>query len=116
MDPILGRADLMVKLRGVNVWPEACGAIVAADGRLTGEYYCVVERVNNRQEMTLQAEHRPGVADLGVVQRDLEETLRARLGVRIAVQLVPADSLSPLTGMGVLPKARRLENRSKPGQ
>ncbi|MEE9198541.1 MAG: hypothetical protein V3U26_01955, partial [Dehalococcoidia bacterium] len=81
MDPILGRADLMVKLRGVNVWPEACGAIVAADGRLTGEYYCVVERVNDRQEMTLQAEHRPGVADLGVVQRDLEGTLRARLGV-----------------------------------
>jgi phenylacetate-CoA ligase len=115
MDPILGRADLMVKLRGVNVWPEACGAIFASDGRLTGEYYCFVETLNNRQEMTIQAEHRPGTTDLRAVQRDLEGILRARLGVNISVRLVPADSLAPLTGLGVLPKARRLENRSKPG-
>jgi phenylacetate-CoA ligase len=116
MDPIMGRADLMVKLRGVNVWPEACGAIVASVGRLTGEYYCVVERTNNREEMVLQAEYQPGITDLDTIRADLERTLRDRLGVNIPVELVPPDSLASLTGAGVLPKARRLEDRRKPSQ
>lgn len=114
IDPILGRADFMVKLRGVNVWPEACGAIVASNGRLTGEYYCIVERGDNRDEMTLRAEHKAGVTDLATLQTDLEEALRSRLGVRILVELVPPDSLAALTGLGVLPKPRRLEDRRKP--
>jgi phenylacetate-CoA ligase len=111
IDPILGRADFMVKLRGVNLWPEGCGAIVATTSGLTGEYYCIVERGNNREEMTLQAEYSPGVTDLDAIQRELDENLRAKLGVRIIVELVPPDSLATLTGAGILPKARRLEDR-----
>lgn len=61
--------------------------------------------------MTLQAEYSPGVTGLDAIQRELDETLRAKLGVRIIVELVPPDSLAPLTGAGVLPKARRLEDR-----
>jgi phenylacetate-CoA ligase len=113
IDPILGRADFMVKLRGINLWPEGCGAVVATTSGLTGEYYCIVERANNREEMTLQAEYAPGVTDLEALQRKLEESLRAKLGVRILVELVPPDSLAPVTGAGVLPKARRLEDRRK---
>lgn len=114
IDPILGRADWMVKLRGVNVWPEACGAIVVTDGRLTGEYYCIVERVGNRDQMILQAEYKPGTTDIDGVRRGLEETLRDRLAVGIEVQLVPPESLASVTGVGVRPKARRLEDRRKP--
>ena len=44
IDPIHGRSDFMVKLRGVNVWPEGVGTIVANQSGLTGEYYCIVER------------------------------------------------------------------------
>ena len=113
IDPILGRADFMVKLRGVNLWPEGCGAIVATTRGLTGEYYCIVERANNREDMTLQAEYASGVTDLDAIQRELEETLRAKLGVRILMELVPPDSLAQGTGVGVLPKARRLEDRRK---
>lgn len=114
IDPILGRADFMVKLRGVNVWPEACGVIVASNSRLTGEYYCIVESGNNREDMTVRAEYKAGVTDLATLQTDLEEALRSKLGVRILVELVPPGSLAPLTGLGVLPKARRLEDRRKP--
>ena len=113
MDPILGRADFMIKLRGVNVWPEGCGVILASDARLTGEYYCIVQTNNGRDEMTVQAEHKPGVTGLETVQQELDDTLRAKLGVKIAVELVPPDSLSAVTGMGVLPKARRLDDRRK---
>ena len=113
IDPILGRADLMIKLRGVSVWPEACGYIVASTSGMTGEYYCIVERKANRDEMTVKAEHAPGMTDLTGIQRGLEETLRFRLGVTILVELVPPDSLAPVTGAGFLPKARRLDDRRK---
>ena len=113
IDPILGRADWMVKLRGVNVWPEACGAIVVADGRLTGEYYCVVERVGDRDEMTLQAEYKDGITDLDDIRAGLEQTLRDRLAVGIAVQLVESGSLASVTGVGLRNKARRLDDRRK---
>ena len=113
IDPIHGRSDFMVKLRGVNVWPEGCGAIVATKSGLTGEYYCIVERQGPREEMTLQAEYTEEAADRDAIHRDLERTLRDRLNVGIKVELVPPGSLAPLTGAGVLPKARRLEDRRK---
>lgn len=48
----------MVKLRGVNVSPEAVGAAVAQDGRSNGECFCIVERVGEtgRDEMTVMVE------------------------------------------------------------
>lgn len=113
IDPIHGRSDFMVKLRGVNVWPEGCGAIVATKSGLTGEYYCIVERQGSREEMTLQAEYTEEAADRDAIHRDLERTLRDRLNVGIKVELVPPGSLASLTGAGVLPKARRLEDRRK---
>lgn len=113
MDPIIGRADTMIKLRGINIWAEGCGTILASDRRLTGEYYCVVERVGDHDEMTVQAEYSAGVTNLDDIQHELEEVLRAKLTVRIGVQLVPQGSLAPLTGLGVLPKARRLDDRRK---
>src|SRR5205085_12141695 len=42
---IFGRNDNMVKLRGVNVFPEAVGAAVGEDARSNGEFFCVVDRV-----------------------------------------------------------------------
>ncbi len=113
IDPIHGRSDFMVKLRGVNVWPEGVGTIVATKSGLTGEYYCIVERLGNREEMTVQVEHTPEASDLDFIHRDLERTFRDRLNVGIKVEMVGPDSLAPLTGAGVLPKARRLEDRRK---
>lgn len=113
IDPIHGRSDFMVKLRGVNVWPEGCGAIVATKSGLTGEYYCIVERHGTREEMTLQAEYTDDAADRETLHRDLARTLRDRLNVGIKVELVPPGSLATLTGAGILPKARRLEDRRK---
>jgi len=60
MDYFLGRSDTMVKLRGINVWPEACGRLLQGDARTTGEYFCVADRVETetgpRDEMTMMVE------------------------------------------------------------
>ena len=47
---IFGRSDNMVKLRGVNVFPEAVGAIVGEDRRSNGEYVCVLEDADSGRD------------------------------------------------------------------
>jgi phenylacetate-CoA ligase len=49
---IFGRNDNMVKLRGVNVFPEAIGALVAENPNSNGEYVCVVDRTDGTDEMS----------------------------------------------------------------
>lgn len=119
MDQHLGRSDTMVKLRGVNVWPEHCGDVARRDSRLTGEYFCYVERsgspANSRDEMTLMAEHKEGETDLEAIKRELEARLREEMEVRIKVEIVPPGSLSKLTALGADTKIRRFEDRRPKG-
>jgi phenylacetate-CoA ligase len=108
---ILGRADTMVKLRGVNVWPEACGEIARRDPRVAGEFFCYVERRAGRDEMVLLVERKAGVADEAALQRDLAALLRAELGVAIAVEVRPPGGTQELTRFGIEAKPRRFEDR-----
>jgi phenylacetate-CoA ligase len=114
---IYGRSDNMVKLRGVNVFPEAIGAIVSEDGRSNGEYVCILEsNAAGREDMTVMVE----ILDPGVPRPDLESHLAARLkealGVKLNVQAVGRGALDELTGLSRTSKIRRLiDKRAKLG-
>lgn len=112
MDHHLGRSDTMVKLRGVNIWPEACGRVVRKDPRVTGEYFCYVHKEGSppRDELTVMVEYREG-ADLEALKKSLEGSLKEDLEVRINVELVPPGSLTKTTGYGIDPKMKRFEDR-----
>jgi phenylacetate-CoA ligase len=111
MDHFLGRSDDMVKLRGTNVFPMACVRAVTSDDRTTGEWLCVVERMTAgldvREDMTVQVEIKPEVTDRQELIRVLEDRLKSDLGIRVAVELVPAGGLAQFT-YGREGKARRL--------
>jgi phenylacetate-CoA ligase len=49
--PFSGRGDNMVKLRGINVWPEAVGGIAAEVPGLTTDYFVRARRVGERDDM-----------------------------------------------------------------
>ena len=53
-----GRSDNMVKLRGINVYPTAIGAMLDPHPATTGEYYCRLTRVGARDELTVVTEVR----------------------------------------------------------
>ena len=53
---IFGRNDNMVKLRGVNVFPEAIGALIAENADSNGEYVCVVENADGTDQMSVLVE------------------------------------------------------------
>src|SRR5207302_9775299 len=90
LDRIFGRNDTMVKLRGVNVFPEAIGGVVASERRSNGEYVCIVERVGveQREEMTVLVEVAHATIDRAQLQADLERRFKEVLGVRLIVEVV----------------------------
>ena len=105
---IFGRNDNMVKLRGVNVFPEAIGALIAENANSNGEYVCVVENANGTDQMSVLVE----VADATVSKPELEMAIATRLkealGVKLTVQAVDRDGLDAMTGLSRTSKIRRL--------
>lgn len=94
----LGRSDNMVKLRGINVFPHAIGALIEGEDALTGEYVCHVRG----QSMTVTLEHgTPDSADVAA----LAALLRTGLGVDVQVLLVPPGGTAAAT---------QIETRQKP--
>ena len=113
LDRIFGRNDTMVKLRGVNVFPEAVGAVVVADPRSNGEYVCIVERVGaeEREEMTVLVEARDATVDRGRLARELEQRFKEVLGVRVIVEAVERGGTDRHTGTSQSSKIKRLVDR-----
>jgi phenylacetate-CoA ligase len=102
-----GRSDNMVKLRGINLFPHAIGALIENRTDLTGEYFCRMVRdpATQRDDLIVQVESRGGT------DRDqLAETLRRGLGVEVVVELCAPGETAPLTQVDVRQKALRLKD------
>lgn len=107
-----GRSDQMVKLRGINVYPTAIGTYLGEHPASTGEYVCRVEQRDQREEMTVVVEVRPGAERPGLAQ-ELEALLRQKLGVEVDVELVGPGATAPLTQIEARQKPIRLIDRRR---
>ncbi|MBI4192066.1 MAG: phenylacetate--CoA ligase family protein [Betaproteobacteria bacterium] len=115
LEKIFGRSDNMLKLRGVNVFPEAIGALVAEEPRSTGEFFCIVDRVGavGRDEMTVLVEAADPSVDTRALHQDLERRLHDALAVKVLVKVVQRNELDQYTGVSQVTKAKRLLDRRK---
>lgn len=96
-----GRSDNMVKLRGINVFPHAIGALIENRPDLTGEFVCHLTRdAAGRDELVVTLESRGGSEEA-----QLAGLLRQGLGVEIGVKLV---------GLGETAAATQIDVRQKP--
>lgn len=102
MPGFLGRSDNMVKLRGINVYPTAIGAMLDPHPATTGEYVCRLSRDGARDVMTIVVEAKTQTAAL---QEELTATLKRQLGVEVSVELAPAGATAAET---------QVESRQKP--
>ena len=99
-----GRSDNMVKLRGINVFPHAIGALIENRVDLTGEFVCHLTRdAAGRDEMVVTLESRGGTDEA-----QLSGLLRQGLGVEVAVVLVEAGGTAAATQIDVRQKPIRL--------
>jgi phenylacetate-CoA ligase len=111
---IFGRADNMVRLRGINVFPEAIATVVVADPRCNGEYFCEVESgTGERDEMTVKVEARDASVDRVALQKELQQRLKEVLSVTLNVEVVAAHALDKLTGLTQTSKIKRLADKRK---
>lgn len=100
----LGRSDNMVKLRGINVFPQAIGPMLAGLDGFTGEYVCRVRRDGQgRDDMTVHVEVGGSPDKAGY-----EAALHQALGVGVAVEFAKPGELAPLTEVETRQKPKRL--------
>jgi phenylacetate-CoA ligase len=88
---ILARADDMVTIRGVNVYPTAVEAVVRAHADVI-EFRATVARESAMRHLTVEIEVRPG-ADAERIARAVAQGLKEGLGLTVAVHPVAANAL-----------------------
>lgn len=100
-----GRSDNMVKLRGINVFPHAIGALIENRPDLTGEFVCHLHRdpASQRDDMIVTLESRGGTDEA-----QLAGLLRQGLGVEVSIRLVEVGGTAAATQIDVRQKPIRL--------
>ena len=108
IEGFLGRSDNMVKIRGINVFPQAMAPILEEKAEFAGEFICIASRdAGGRDELAVHVEVRGAAGDAGLAE-DFAGLLRQRLGVEVSVVLAEAGALASLTGIEVRQKPVRL--------
>jgi phenylacetate-CoA ligase len=90
---VLGRADDMLIIRGVNIFPSSVEQIIHGFPEIV-EYRLTAHKQGAMDALTVEIEDR-----LGAPERVAEE-LHLRLGLRVAVKVVPLGSLPRFEGKG----------------
>ena len=108
--PFAGRGDQMVKLRGVNVWPEAVGTIALDDPRLEAEWFVRAVREGNRDDMIAHVVTRAPASEHAAIAAAAEARLKERLGLRIRVEVAGPGALDAWTEIHTAPKPKRFRD------
>jgi phenylacetate-CoA ligase len=110
MAPFAGRADNMVKLRGVNVWPEAVAEIALSVPGVGQDWFVQAVRDQDRDELIVSVVSEDDPATFSTISDAIERRLHERLGVKIRAEVVPPGALDEWTEVGVAPKLKRFRD------
>jgi phenylacetate-CoA ligase len=108
--PFSGRGDNMVKLRGINVWPEGVGEIAISVDGTTPDYFVRAVRSGNRDELLLSVVSDRDASTFDSIGEEVERRLQARLGVKIRTEVVTPGALDALTELHTSPKPKRFRD------
>jgi phenylacetate-CoA ligase len=108
---ILGRADDMLVIRGINIFPTQIEHVLLGLPEVGDHFMVYVDRVNYLDELTIEVEMKREtfsgeLSDLARIQKRVTAALRDVLGIRTAVKLVEPGSLPRFEG-----KAKRVVDR-----
>jgi phenylacetate-CoA ligase len=89
---ILGRADDMVIVRGVNVFPGAVEEVIRRFPDVV-EYQVTVAQIEGMTELTIRLEPGPHCADLGGLVKRLSQAFQIAFALRVPIIPVPPGTL-----------------------
>lgn len=115
MENLSGRADDMLVIRGVNVFPTQIEEVLLQIPEIGPHYEIVVERKNRLDVMTISVElvdHRllDSYGKLSELEQRIVKDLKAQLGLATRIKLVAPHSLQRFEG-----KAKRVTDLRKDG-
>jgi phenylacetate-CoA ligase len=111
MEKVTGRTDDMIILRGVNLFPTQIEELILSLPELSPHFQCVLDRDGQLDAMTVVVERRESVPDERAPESAaaLTQLVKSSIGVTVAVDVVPPDSVERSVG-----KMRRIvDNRPK---
>jgi phenylacetate-CoA ligase len=113
MSAVKGRADEMLKLRGISVYPTAIERVLRSFPELGLEWQLVVENRSSAQEIAVEVEAKTGspIADRSALAERICEQLKARIGVRPSVHIVDPGQLTTQQAAEGRVKTRRIVER-----
>ncbi|MEO1038459.1 MAG: phenylacetate--CoA ligase family protein [Pseudomonadota bacterium] len=112
IEGFLGRSDNMVKIRGINIFPQAMAPLLEVNSAFAGEFICKAERdADGRDEFIVIAET---TQQDEAVRAAFAAHLKQAIGIEVGVELARPGELAPLTQTEVRQKPIRLiDNRFK---
>ena len=112
MSKILGRTDVMLIIRGVNVFPSQIETVISKFEELTINYMIYVGRENNKDTFDLEVELAPGLAIDNIkfiedLRSRLDHALRDMLGIGCKTKFLNEGTLPRSEGKAVRVKDTR---------
>ena len=109
MQKVTGRTDDMMIVRGVNVFPTQIEELILTIEGLTPHYLCVLTRPGSLDELTVQVEAHPSVAEIDrpSMATALAGRIKDRIGVTAGVEVLHPDALQRSLGKAVRISDRR---------
>ncbi|GAC11685.1 phenylacetate--CoA ligase family protein [Paraglaciecola chathamensis] len=105
----MGRSDNMVKLRGINIYPQGIGPMLDEREEFLGEFICeAVRDETGRDEMIVRAEVSTPESQRAELLTKYAAILKRKIGIEVQVALVGEGELTPLTQVDVRQKPIRL--------
>jgi len=95
---VVGRSDDMVVVRGLNLFPAMVSGVLHRFDELSGGWRVELDRPPPYDELPLQAELAAGFADEAGLAQRIEADIKAQLGARARVSLLPPGSLPRTEG------------------
>ena len=89
---ILARADDMISIRGVNVYPTSIESVVRQFAEVA-EFRSIVSRVHEMRSLTVELELTPHAGDASPVLAKVMQRLKEALGLSVHVRAVSAGTL-----------------------
>ncbi|MEQ8403704.1 MAG: AMP-binding protein [Oceanicaulis sp.] len=106
IEGFLGRSDNMVKIRGINIFPQAMGPLLEEHPAFAGDFICkAVRDETGRDEFTVMAE---ATEQSEAVREAFAGHLKKALGIDVGVLLARPGELAALTQTEVRQKPIRL--------